>query len=42
MRQQHKAGEKLFVDYSGKTMSICNHDTGEVREAEFCCGLWCF
>lgn len=34
MRQQHKAGEKLFVDYSGKTMSIYNPDTGEAREAE--------
>jgi len=32
MRQSHKAGEKLFVDYSGQTMSVsCN---GEVRTAE--------
>ena len=34
MRQQHQAGEKLFVDYSGKTMPIYNPDTGEVKEAE--------
>ena len=34
MRQQHKAGEKLFVDYAGKTMPIVWHATGEVRFAE--------
>jgi transposase len=34
MRQQHKAGEKLFVDYAGKTMPIVWQVTGEVRFAE--------
>lgn len=34
MRQLHRAGEKLFVDYCGPTMPIVNPDTGEVRQAQ--------
>jgi len=34
MRQVHKAGEKLFVDYAGQTMPIVNQATGEVDFAE--------
>ena len=34
MRQDHKAGEKLFVDYAGQTMPITNPETGEVTEAQ--------
>ena len=34
MRQDHKAGEKLFVDYSGMTMSVLDPKTGEARQAE--------
>ncbi len=34
MRQVHKAGEKLFIDYSGMTVPIVNPDTGELRPAE--------
>lgn len=34
MRQSHKAGEKLFVDYSGQTMPITDPQTGEVRSAQ--------
>jgi transposase len=35
MRQTHLAGEKLFVDYSGKLMPVVvDIQTGEVREAE--------
>ena len=30
MRQEHRAGEKLFVDYAGKTIAIYDHLTGEV------------
>lgn len=30
MRQEHRAGEKLFVDYAGKTIPIYDHLTGEV------------
>ena len=34
MRQHHKAGEKLFVDYCGPTMPIVNPSTGEFRTAQ--------
>jgi transposase len=34
MRQIHKAGEKLFVDYAGKTMPIVSPVTGEIRAAQ--------
>ena len=34
MRQVHKAGEKLFVDYAGQTMPIVCNATGEVRFAQ--------
>ena len=34
MRQHHAAGDKLFVDYSGKKVPIVDPDTGVVREAE--------
>jgi len=34
MRQIHKAGEKLFVDYAGHTLSIVNPSTGEIRDAQ--------
>jgi transposase len=34
MRQKHKAGEKLFVDYAGQTVPVVDPDTGEVRAAE--------
>jgi transposase len=34
MRQHHVAGDKVFVDYSGKKLGIVNPATGEIREAE--------
>jgi len=34
MRQCHKAGEKLFVDFCGQTMPITDQKTGKVRQAE--------
>ena len=34
MRQHHVAGDKVFVDYSGKKIGIANPATGEIREAE--------
>jgi transposase len=34
MRQLHLAGEKLFIDYCGPTVSIVNPDTGEYRYAQ--------
>ena len=33
MRQSHRAGETLFVDYAGQTMPVINALTGEVRQA---------
>jgi transposase len=34
MRQTHKAGEKLFVDYAGQTVPITNPGTGGVHQAQ--------
>lgn len=34
MRQQHKAGERAFVDYSGKRPSVIDPTTGEVVDVE--------
>ncbi len=34
MRQTHRAGEKMFVDYAGKTVPVVAPTTGEVREAQ--------
>ena len=31
MRQEHRAGEKLFIDFCGPTVPVVNPDTGEVR-----------
>jgi transposase len=33
MRQIHRAGEKLFIDYAGPTVPITDTTTGEVRQA---------
>jgi len=34
MRQHHAAGDKVFVDYSGKRVGIVDPTTGEVKTAE--------
>ncbi|WP_200176922.1 IS21 family transposase [Ectothiorhodospira shaposhnikovii] len=34
MRQNHRAGEKLFVDYAGQTAEVIDRSTGEVRQAQ--------
>jgi len=34
LRQVHKAGEKLFVDYCGPTMPVVNRLTGEIKQAQ--------
>ena len=39
MRQHHVAGEKAFVDYSGKRIGIADPTTGEIREAEIFVGV---
>ena len=33
MRQTHRAGEKLFVDYAGQGIPVINRHSGEVHEA---------
>lgn len=34
MRQTHRVGEKLFVDYAGPTAAVIDRTTGEVRQAQ--------
>jgi transposase len=34
MRQNHPAGERLFVDYTGQTVEVIDGATGEVRRAQ--------
>ena len=34
MRQDHHAGEKLFLDFAGQTIPIVDPDTGEIRRAQ--------
>ena len=34
MRQHHRAGEKLFIDYAGPTVEVIDRSTGEVRQAQ--------
>jgi transposase len=33
LRQEHRAGEKMFVDYAGQTVPVVNPATGELIEA---------
>ena len=33
LRQNHRAGEKMFVDYAGQTVEIVDPKTGEMRQA---------
>lgn len=34
MRQTHRAGEKLFVDYAGQTIPVIDPSSGEIRHAQ--------
>lgn len=34
MRQEHRAGEKMFIDFAGKTVPIIDSFTGEITEAQ--------
>ena len=34
MRQDHRAGEKLFIDYAGQTVPVIDRATGEIAEAQ--------
>ncbi len=39
MRQRHRAGERAYVDYSGKKPSLVERTTGEGREVELFVGV---
>jgi transposase len=39
MRQVHRAGEKAFVDFSGKRPSVVDPGTGEIRAVELFVGV---
>ena len=39
LRQEHRAGEKVFVDYAGQTVAVVDRSTGELREAEVFVGV---
>ena len=39
MPMQHKYGDKLFIDYTGKKLSIVNRQTGEVTWVEVYIGI---
>jgi transposase len=39
MRQHHVAGDKVFVDYSGKRIAIVDPGTGVVHDAEIFVGV---
>jgi transposase len=34
MRQEHRAGEKMFVDYAGQTVPVYDLHTNQMREAQ--------
>lgn len=34
MRQNHLAGDKLFIDYAGPTVPVIDPGTGEIRQAQ--------
>lgn len=34
MRQEHRAGEKLFLDYAGHCVPVVDRETGELHEAQ--------
>ncbi len=38
LRQEYRAGERVFVDYAGQTMPVVDPATGEVREAQIFVG----
>jgi len=40
MRQTHRAGEKLFVDYAGQTVPIIDPLTGKVHAAQIFVAAW--
>jgi transposase len=39
MRQTHKGGDKVFVDYVGQTIELIDIDTGQIRTAQIFVGV---
>ena len=39
LRQEHRAGEKAFVDYAGQTVAVIDAGTGEIRDAQIFVGV---
>lgn len=39
MRQTHKAGDKVFIDYSGVTFELIDPETNEIRAAQIFVGV---
>ena len=39
LRQEHRAGEKVFVDFAGQTVPVVDRATGELREAQVFVGV---
>jgi transposase len=39
LRQAHKAGEKVFVDFAGQTVEVICRESGEVRPAQIFVGV---
>ena len=38
MHMNHKAGDKMFIDYAGKTLELVDKETGEITGSTvFCC-----
>lgn len=35
MHMNHKSGDKMYIDYAGKKLSIIDKDTGEIKDLEF-------
>jgi transposase len=40
MRQKHRGGEKLFIDYAGQRMAVVDPTTGEKREVQIFVATW--
>jgi transposase len=40
LRQQHKPGERMFVDWAGATIPIHNRSTGEITQAHCSWPRW--
>lgn len=39
LRQEHRAGEKAFVDWAGQTVPVVDRATGEIRQAQLFVGV---